>query len=143
MTSFNLPQYASDVQIPIQRSEVYIEVGARPAELAPVRVVAAAIAARADFDFDAVADLKMAVDEACATLARLSPLDARLRCLLQVESDRITVTVRRSAALRSFLPQDTFSWRVLTTLTDEVKKLEEGGRCVGIRLVMMRRAERT
>lgn len=125
------------VNVPARCADVHIEVGALPAQLAPVRVVAADLAARADFDLDAVADLRMAVDEACATLAILAPPGARLRCWLQVESDRITVTARIPAPGRS-ISQDSFGWRVLATLTDRVDVLDEDGSSLGIRLVMCR-----
>ncbi|MGH3816080.1 MAG: ATP-binding protein [Pseudonocardiaceae bacterium] len=118
-------------------ADVHIEVGVLPAQLAPVRVVAADLAARADFDLDAVADLRMAVDEACATLATMAQRGARLRCWLQIDSDRITVTARIPASGQS-ISQDTFGWRVLATLTDRVDVLDEGGSSLGIRLVMCR-----
>ncbi len=140
---FDLPRSVDAAQAPTQHSEVYIEVGVRAAQFTPVRVVAAALAARADFDLDAVADLKMAVDEACSTLATLAPPDARLRCLLQVDPDQITVDVRVSSApLPSVIPQHTFGWRVLVTLADEVEVLSEDGCGMGLRLVKVRRAGR-
>ncbi|MGH3902595.1 MAG: ATP-binding protein [Pseudonocardiaceae bacterium] len=118
-------------------ADVHIEVGVLPAHLAPVRVVAADLAARADFDLDAVADLRMAVDEACATLAVLAQPGARLRCRLQVEADRIMVTARIPAPGQS-ISQDSFGWRVLATLTDQVDVLDGDGASLGIRLVMCR-----
>ena len=143
MTGFDLPRSVNAAQAPTQRSEVYIEVGVQPAQLTPVRVVAAALAARADFDLDAVADLKMAVDEACSTVATLARPDARLRCLLRVDSDQMTVDVRvSSASASSVVPQHTFGWRVLVTLADEVEVLSEDGCYVGLRLVKVRRVGR-
>ncbi|MGH4026311.1 MAG: ATP-binding protein [Pseudonocardiaceae bacterium] len=131
----------NEAQAPTQCADVYIEVGVLPAQLAPVRVVAADLAARVDFDLDAVSDLRMAVDEVCATLAILAPPDARLRCTLQVGTDRITVTVRIPAAGALAISQDTFGWRVLATLTDEVEvldEIDESPPSLGIRLVKHR-----
>jgi serine/threonine-protein kinase RsbW len=127
----------------MEGNAVYLEVGVLPAQLAPVRVVAADLAARADFDLDAVADLRMAVDEACSTLATLAPHGARLSCLLRVDPDQITVTVRVPAMAAAQLPRDTFGWRVLNTLTDSVEVLSDNGlhpASLGIRLVKLRRA---
>lgn len=123
---------------PALQSEVRIEVGVQPPQVASVRVVAADLAARADFDLDAVADLRMAVDEACATLAALAPPQSRLRCVIEVEPQRIVVTATLLAPGRAPRPisQDSFGWRVLTTLADEVEIF--GGAGVpgqGIRLV--------
>jgi serine/threonine-protein kinase RsbW len=121
---------------------VYLEVDAQPALLGLVRGAAAYLAARADFDLDAVSDLQMVVEEACSTLAAVTPPGARLRCLLQVDPDQITVTVLVSATGAAMIRRDTFGWRVLNTLADEVEVLSEdlaGGSLSGIRLIKARR----
>ena len=141
MTGFDILHAVTVAQAPAECADVYIEVGVLPAQLAPVRVVAADLAARLDFDLDAVSDLRMAVDEACATLAMLAPPGARLRCELRVDADRITVVARIPAAGASAISQDTFGWRVLATLTDEVGILdgdEDSPPSLGIRLVKRR-----
>lgn len=142
VTGFDSLHAVDHAQAAAQCADVCIEVGVLPAELAPVRVVAADLAARADFDLDAVADLRMAVDEACSTLATLARPGDRLHCMLQVDSDRITMVARIPAQEASAIAQDTFGWRVLTTLTDEVELLSEmksGVSSLGIRLVKARR----
>lgn len=143
MTGFDILHAVGEAQAPAQCADVYIEVGVLPAQLAPVRVVAADLAARVDFDLDAVSDLRMAVDEACATLAMLAAPGARLRCTVQADTDQITVVARIPAAGASEIPQDTFGWRVLATLTDEVEVLDEDDAAppsLGIRLVKHREA---
>lgn len=140
MTGFDILHAVDEAQSPALCTDVYIEVGVEPAQLAPVRVVAADLAARVDFDLDAVSDLRMAVDEACATLATLAQPGARLRCRMQVDTDRITVTVRVPDPGAS-ISQVSFGWRVLATLTDEVEVLDEaddGAASLGIRLVKQR-----
>jgi serine/threonine-protein kinase RsbW len=47
---------------------VEVLVDSDPSLVATVRTVAADLAGRADFDLDAIADLRMAVDESCAAL---------------------------------------------------------------------------
>lgn len=131
-----------EARTPARSAEVYIEVGAWPAQVAPVRVVAADLAARADFDLDAVSDLRMAVDEACSTLATLAPPGARLRCRFEVDLDRITVTARITGPGAAMISRDTFGWRVLNTLTDKVEVLDEDeteASSLGIRLIKERR----
>lgn len=140
MTGFDILHAVAEAGSPAGYTDVYIEVGVEPAQLAPVRVVAADLAARVDFDLDAVSDLRMAVDEACATLATLAWPGTRLRCRLQAHPDRITVTVRIPDPGTS-ISQVSFGWRVLATLTDEVGVLEEdddGAAALGIRLVKRR-----
>src|ERR1700754_4413979 len=61
-------------------SVVEIRISARPVLIPTVRAVASDLAGRADFDLDAISDLRMAVDEACATLVALSPDDGLLCC---------------------------------------------------------------
>jgi serine/threonine-protein kinase RsbW len=142
VTSFDFPHPVNEALIPAEHSEVYIEVGVHPANVAPVRVVAADLAARADFDLDAVSDLRMAVDEACSTLAMLAMPDARMRCTMQVDADRITVVVQIPSPTLAPIAQDTFGWRVLATLTDEVEVLGQDATdtaSLGIRLVKERR----
>ncbi|HEX2301402.1 MAG TPA: ATP-binding protein [Pseudonocardiaceae bacterium] len=141
MTGFDILHAVNEARAPAQCADVYIEVGVLPAQLAPVRVVAADLAARLDFDLDAVSDLRMAVDEGCATLAILASPEARLRCTLQGDTDRITVTARIPATEAVAIPQDTFGWRVLATLSDEVEVLDEvdeSPSSLGIRLVKYR-----
>lgn len=142
VTSFDYLNSVQEAVASAESSEVYIEVGAQPSHVAPVRVVAADLAARADFDLDAVSDLRMAVDEACSTLAMQAGPDARMQCLMHVDPDEITVTVRVPARRHAAIPQDTFGWRVLATLTDKVEVLGHDvgdPSSLGIRLVKERR----
>lgn len=141
VTSFDFLCTADEIPALAAHGEVSIEVDLRPIQVATVRVVAADLAARADFDLDSVSDLRLAVDEACSTLAVLARPGSRLHCTLRVDPDRITVTARIPEAESATIPQDTFGWRVLVTLTDEVEIIAEnksGPPSLGIRLVKLR-----
>jgi serine/threonine-protein kinase RsbW len=86
-----------------------------------IRTVAADLAARADFDVDAIDDLRMAVDDACAMLVRIAAPGAPLSCRFTVRPERIEVSVEVDVDdVRDPLPTGSFSWRVLECLTDEV-----------------------
>lgn len=125
----------------VWQRDVRIEVGAAPAELAPVRVLAADLVTRADFDLAAVADLRIAVEEACSALTMVAPRGNRLHCLLTVRADRITVTVQVAVPDPVTIPRDGFGWHVLATLADEVTLLDGDGldaAAIGIRLVKYR-----
>lgn len=101
---------------------VEIRIAARAALIPTVRAVASDLAARADFDLDAIADLRMAVDEACAVLIDLASPDATLTCVFTVLSDRIEAAVTVPVAgASSVVPTNTFGWRVLQTLADHVE----------------------
>ena len=100
---------------------VEIRISARPALIPTVRAVASDLAGRADFDLDAISDLRMAVDEACTTLVALAVPDGMLSCKFVLIQDQIEVTVSTSTpAPGAEVRTDSFGWRVLQTLADEV-----------------------
>ena len=100
---------------------VELRLSARAALIPTVRTVAADLAGRADLDLDAIDDLRMAVDEACTTLVRLTTGDDMLICVFTLDTDRIEVSVRTRAAQRGAqVSTESFGWRVLQTLADEV-----------------------
>jgi serine/threonine-protein kinase RsbW len=86
-----------------------------------IRTVAADLAARADFDLDAIDDLRMAVDDLCAMVVRIAVDKAGLRCAFTVRPERIEVDVEIDIA--DPLPTGSFGWRVLECLTDGVSVL--------------------
>src|SRR5207249_1855817 len=75
-----------------------------------VRMLTHGMVSRADFGLDAIADAKMAVDEACAQLVQLAELGAQLHCRFRQTPDGLHVVVStRSADPRP--PRDrTFGW---------------------------------
>jgi serine/threonine-protein kinase RsbW len=85
-----------------------------------VRMLTHGMVSRADFGLDAIADAKMAVDEACAQLVQLAELGTQLHCrFLQSASGLQVVVSARSTDPRP--PSDrTFGWHVLTTLSRSV-----------------------
>lgn len=102
---------------------VEICLSARAALIPTVRTVASDLAGRADFDLDAIADLRMAVDEACTTLVRMTSEDDSLSCVFTLGEDSIEVSVStRPTRLGAKVSTESFGWRVLQTLTDEVRR---------------------
>lgn len=101
--------------------EVSVQGLAQPWLVATVRVVAADLAARADFDLDAIADVRMAVDEACVALLRLTDPSQPLSCSFLVGPDQIEIDVR-ACSRDEDARVDTrgFGWHVLQSLVDEV-----------------------
>jgi serine/threonine-protein kinase RsbW len=119
-------------------SVVEVRTSASAALIPTIRAVASDLAARADFDLDAISDLRMAVDEACATLVDVASPDSALHCSFTVRGSMIEVEARvDTTGPESTVSTDTFGWRVLQTLADEVELRKDGGaggRTVGIRL---------
>jgi serine/threonine-protein kinase RsbW len=121
-------------------STVEVRTSASAALIPTIRAVASDLAARADFDLDAISDLRMAVDEACATLVDVAAPKSVLRCTFLVHPERIEVQAEVHAGQAdAAVSTDTFGWRVLQTLADDVQALRapgtaEVGPTVGIRL---------
>jgi serine/threonine-protein kinase RsbW len=121
-------------------STVEVRTSASAALIPTIRAVASDLAARADFDLDAISDLRMAVDEACATLVDVAAPTSLLLCTFLVRPERIEVRAEvRTKHADAVVSTDTFGWRVLQTLADEVTVYHEpgadsNGPIVGIRL---------
>jgi len=121
-------------------STVEVRTSASAALIPTIRAVASDLAARADFDLDAISDLRMAVDEACATLVDVAAPTSWLRCTFLVRPERIEVHAQvQTKHAEAVVSTDTFGWRVLQTLADEVTVHHDPGRAdtsptVGIRL---------
>jgi serine/threonine-protein kinase RsbW len=119
-------------------SVVEVKTAATAALIPTIRAVASDLAARADFDLDAISDLRMAVDEACATLVDIAAPGSSLRCAFSVHDERIGVEAEVDVAGPDMtVSTDTFGWRVLQTLADEVELVgakDNGRPTVGIKL---------
>lgn len=99
---------------------IEIRVPAKPGPLAVMRAVAGDVAMRADFDVDSIADVRLAVEEACTTLAKIATPGAPLVCRFHTEGDRFVAVAEAISDSPSGPDTDTFSWRVLNTLADTV-----------------------
>jgi len=106
--------------------EIELRIAAVLTNLPIIRSLAASIAMRADFDLDSIADLRLAVDEACSTLITQGAANSTLRCNFQVSADeiRFVVTVPSTSDVKP--SSDSFGWRVLTTLTDHTATWVDG-----------------
>lgn len=105
-------------------SPVVVTAPARPEMVHVLRAVASSVAARLDFPYDDIDDLRISIDEACAQLLavggeqdtftlRLSTSDGAIEALVSLDSDT------RAGWPPSSL-EDSLAWRVLTGLSDQV-----------------------
>ncbi|MGI9092486.1 MAG: hypothetical protein ACR2FF_03385 [Mycobacteriales bacterium] len=85
-----------------------------------VRAVAAAIALGADFDIDALADTRLAVDEACSTLIRRAAREATMIATFRPDGARVRVRIEVCPERDHPLDQETFGWQVLSALVRDV-----------------------
>lgn len=89
-------------------------------QLPAVRAMAGDLAIRMDYDLDAVEDLRLAVDEACATLAQISSGDAPLTVVFETTRAGLHIEAWVPTAEGTEIPQDGFGWAILATLVDAV-----------------------
>jgi serine/threonine-protein kinase RsbW len=116
--SESVPGKATDTKSPEEHhpDDIELRLAAKLEHLPIIRAVAANLAIRADFDLDSIADLKLAVDEACSTLITRAVPGALLSCVFAVAPNEIRFA-GTVAATGERPSQDSFGWRVLTTLT--------------------------
>ena len=89
-------------------------------QLPAVRAMAADLALRMDYDLDAVEDLRLAVDEACATLSLIAAKDAPLTVVFETSRTGLHIDAWVPTAEGTDVPRDGFGWAVLATLVDAV-----------------------
>jgi serine/threonine-protein kinase RsbW len=89
-------------------------------QLPAVRAMAADLALRMDYDLDAVEDLRLAVDEACATLSLIAAADAPLTVVFETTRSGLHIDAWVPTAEGTEVPRDGFGWAVLATLVDAV-----------------------
>ncbi|MBO0876326.1 MAG: ATP-binding protein [Pseudonocardia sp.] len=102
--------------------------------VATVRAMAAHLAGRADFDIDTIADLRLAVDEACDSLIEIAAPGATLRCVFTIATSPDHPDTMHAEVVTMTEPQTTvdtsgFGWQLLRTLTDQIQlETNAGGR---------------
>jgi serine/threonine-protein kinase RsbW len=111
---------------------VEMRVSARLENLAVVRTVIGALATAEDLDLDAVADLRLAVDEACTQLIRSTTPDATLVLVVDPRLNELVVDVSTTSTADDILTPGSFSWHVLTSLTDDVRLFRDGAEINGL-----------
>ncbi|MBB3674883.1 ATP-binding protein [Modestobacter versicolor] len=97
-----------------------LRVPTSPTQLPAVRAMAGDLAMRMDFDLDAVEDLRLAVDEACATLAAVAQGDS-LTVVFEATREGLRIDAWVPTAAGVDVPRDGFGWAVLHTLVDTVE----------------------
>jgi anti-sigma regulatory factor (Ser/Thr protein kinase) len=105
---------------------VELRVAAKLENLAILRTLVAAVGTFEDLDFDAVADLRLAVDEACTRLIRSAVPDSMLLLVVDPRDDAVVIDASTTCKTPDILAPGSFSWHVLSSLTDEVRTFENG-----------------
>jgi serine/threonine-protein kinase RsbW len=132
----------------VQRSPAAVElrITALLENLAVIRTVVGAVGTFSDLDFDAVADLRLAVDEACTRLIRSATRGATLVVVVDPRDDVVVVEASTTCDTDDVVTEGSFSWHVLSSLTDDLQTFHNGssegaspdGRVFGITLTTRR-----
>lgn len=95
---------------------------------ATARALASDVTGRADFDLDSVADVRMAVDEACNQVAVRADPRSAMRVGFYLEAGYLWVTVTaRTGADAGGIDVGSFGWHVLEALTDKTETEHRSG----------------
>lgn len=105
---------------------VEVRVAARLENLAVLRTVVSAVGTFSDLDLDAVADLRLAVDESCTRLIRSAVPDATLVVVVDPRETVVVVEASTTCHTVDVLSEGSFSWHVLSSLTDDVQTFHNG-----------------
>jgi anti-sigma regulatory factor (Ser/Thr protein kinase) len=122
---------------------VELRVAAQLENLAILRTLVAAVGTFEDLDFDAVADLRLAVDEACTRLIRSAVPGSTLLLVVDPRDNAVVIEASTTCKSPDILTPGSFSWHVLSSLTDEVRTFSDGkgpeeGRVFGISMTARR-----
>jgi serine/threonine-protein kinase RsbW len=79
------------------------------------------LAMRMDYDLDSVEDLRLAVDEACATLVLVAAGDSPLTVVFETTRAGLHIDAWVPTTEGTDVPRDGFGWAVLQTLVDGVE----------------------
>ncbi len=97
---------------------VELRVRAHFGQLPLLRATAETVTVLADFDLDAVSDVKMAVDEVCSELIRVAVGDADVVCHYDLVGDTLHVRIHTVTVTDAVPDEEGFGWHVVRTLTD-------------------------
>lgn len=111
-----------------QRTSAAVElrIAAKLENLAVLRTVVGAVGTFSDLDFDAVADLRLAVDEACTRLIRSATPDATLVVVVDPRDEVVVVEASTTCDTYDVVTEGSFSWHVLSSLTDDLRTFHNG-----------------
>jgi serine/threonine-protein kinase RsbW len=105
-------------------TEVVVTAPARPEMVHVLRAVASSLAARLDFPYDDIDDLRISIDEACAQLLAVGGRAPTFTLRLTATAGGIQALVELNGGDAGRWPpddlEDTLTWKVLSGLSDDV-----------------------
>lgn len=113
-------------------TEVSVVIPADLDRLALPRSIAATLAATLDFDIDAVADLRIAVDEMVSTVIQRARSGSRVTTLFRAHRDCVTVECSAASDGGDDVDETSFGWMVLSALGEDVSARTMDGVADGV-----------
>lgn len=104
----------------LRPDEFEIRTAARSDRVPGVRALAAEMAMRADLDLDTIANVQLAVEEACATVLANADPDGHLLCRLLVSPTEMNISACVVVSSDRELSVGQLSLRILRALSDTV-----------------------
>ena len=95
---------------------VELRVAARLENLAVLRTLVGAVGTFADLDLDSVADLRLAVDEACTLLIRSASPGTSLVVVVDPRDDDVVVEASAVCETDDVVSPGSLSWMVMSSL---------------------------
>ncbi len=117
------PQHSGAMRSP---AAMELRVVARLENLALLRTMVGAVGTFSDLDVDTVADLRLAVDEACTRLIRSATPEAVLVVVVDPGEDVLVVEASTTCDTYDVVTEGSFSWHVLSSLTHEMQTFNNG-----------------
>ncbi|MGH2740514.1 MAG: ATP-binding protein [Actinomycetota bacterium] len=117
-------------------SAVSLSLPASAFSVAIARQVVSSVGATLELPYDAIDDLRLAVDEGCAYLLKSQSEAETLEIVLRPAPGVVEVTISVPAPTRTWPPsgaEDSLAWYLLSTLSDDARFVRSGER-VGIQL---------
>ncbi|HEY3264710.1 MAG TPA: hypothetical protein VGK12_06075 [Actinomycetota bacterium] len=106
-------------------TEVVVTAPARPDMVHVLRAVASSVAARLDFPYDDIDDLRISIDEATAQLLAVSGSEHTFTLRLRTAAGGIEALVALDSDHAGAWPpadlENTLTWKVLSGLADDVR----------------------
>jgi serine/threonine-protein kinase RsbW len=107
-------------------TEVSVVIPADLDRLPIPRSIAATLAAALDFDIDAVADLRMAVDEMVSTVIVRARPASNVTTVFRVHQSSIAVECSAASDDSGDIDEGSFGWMVLSTLAEDLRARLDG-----------------
>lgn len=107
-----------------ETGDVVVIVPARGDFVHVLRSVVASVCARLDMPYDAIDDLRLAADEACAHLLDAATSARELHLRIRPTDDSIELLAATDADIADWPPprsRSTLTWQILTALADDVR----------------------